>query len=58
MTYIDNPDNKKILLQTVEKLYTKPMLSGDESKSPIKINSKDFTDIMAKLTDAINAIKK
>ena len=58
MTYIDNPDNKKILLQTVEKLYTKPMLSGDESKSPIKIDSKDITDMMSKLTKAINTIKK
>lgn len=54
----DNPDKKKLLLQTVEKLYTKPILSSDESKSPIKIDSKDFTDIMSKLTDAISAIKK
>lgn len=54
----DNPDKKSLLLQTVEKLYTKPILSGDESKSPIKIDSKDFTDIMSKLTDAVSAIKK
>lgn len=54
----DNPDKKKLLLQTVEKLYAKPILSGDESKSPIKIDSKDFTDMMSKLTDAISAIKK
>lgn len=54
----DNPDKKKLLLQTVEKLYSKPILSGDESKSPIKIDSKDFTDMMSKLTDAISAIKK
>lgn len=54
----ENPDKKKLLLQTVEKLYTKPILSSDESKSPIKINAKDFTEIMTQLTEAINAIKK
>ena len=40
-----------------KKLYTKP-ISGDESKSPIKIDSKDITDMMSKLTKAINTIKK
>ena len=54
----DNTDKKKLLLQTVEKLYAKPILSTDEVKSPIKIDSKDFTDIMSKMTEAINTIKK
>ena len=49
---------KKLLLETVEKLYTKPILSTDEMKSPIKIDSKDFADLMGKLTDAISTIKK
>ena len=54
----ENPDKKQLLLKTVEKLYTKPILSSDESKSPIKINTKDFTDIMAQLTEAVKAIKQ
>lgn len=54
----ENNDKKKLLLETVEKLYTKPILSTDEMKSPIKIDSKDFADLMGKLTDAINTIKK
>ena len=54
----ENPDKKQLLLNTVEKLYTKPILSSDESKSPIKINTKDFTDIMAQLTEAVKAIKQ
>lgn len=53
-----NIDKKQLLLKTVEKLYTKPILSSDESKSLIKINTKDFTELMTKLTDAINAIKR
>lgn len=54
----ENLDKKQLLLKTVEKLYTKPILSNDESKSPIKINTKDFTDIMAQLTEAVKAIKQ
>jgi hypothetical protein len=54
----ENNDKKKLLLETVEKLYTKPILSTDEMKSPIKIDSKDFADLMGKLTDAISTIKK
>ena len=54
----ENNDKKKLLLDTVEKLYTKPILSTDEMKSPIKIDSKDFADLMGKLTDAISTIKK
>ena len=54
----ENLDKKQLLLKTVEKLYTKPILSSDESKSPIKINTKDFTDIMAQLTEAVKAIKQ
>ena len=54
----ENPDKKKLLLQTVEKLYTKPILSSDETKSPIKISTKDFTDVMAQLTEAVKAIKQ
>lgn len=53
----EDTDKKQLLLKTVEKLYTKPILSSDESKSPIKINTKDFTDIMAQLTEAVKAIK-
>lgn len=54
----ENLDKKKLLLDTVEKLYTKPVLSSEELKSPIKIDSKDFAELMGKLTDAINTIKK
>lgn len=54
----ENLDKKQLLLNTVEKLYTKPILSSNESKSPIKINTKDFTDIMAQLTEAVKAIKQ
>lgn len=54
----ENNDKKKLLLETVEKLYTKPILSTDEMKSPIKIDSKDFAELMGKLTDAISTIKK
>ena len=52
-----DPDKKQLLLKTVEKLYTKPILSSDESKSLIKISTKDFTDVIAQLTEAVNAIK-
>lgn len=54
----ENLDKKKLLLDTVEKLYTKPVLSSEELKSPIKIDSKDFAELMGKLTDAISTIKK
>lgn len=53
----DNADRKNLLLQTVEKLYTKPLVSKGETLSPIKINSKDFIDVMTNLTEAIKAIK-
>lgn len=54
----ENSDKKTLLLQTIEKLYTKPILSNDEAKSPIKISTKDFTDVMAQLTEAVKAIKQ
>lgn len=53
-----NTDKKALLLQTVEKLYTKPILTKGESSSPIKINPKDFTELMGKLTETVKAIKK
>ena len=53
----DNVDKKNLLLQTVEKLYTKPIITKGESISPIRINSKDFTKVMTNLTEAVKAIK-
>lgn len=53
----DNTDKKNLLLQTVEKLYTKPLVAKGETLSPIKIKSKDFMDVMTNLTEAIKAIK-
>ncbi len=54
---VENTDKKNLLLQTVEKLYTNPIIAKGETASPIKINSKDFTEMMSKLTEAIKAIK-
>lgn len=53
-----NNDKKALLLQTVDKLYTKPIISKEDSSSPIKIDSKGFTELMEKLTEAVKAIKK
>lgn len=53
----DNTDKKNLLLQTVEKLYTKPLVAKGETLSPIKIKSKDFMDVITNLTEAIKAIK-
>lgn len=54
----DNVDKKNLLSQTIEKLYTKPIVSGIESTTSIKINSKDFVEVLSNLTDAIKLIKK
>jgi methyl-accepting chemotaxis protein len=54
----NNTDRKNLLLQTVEKLYTKPLVTKSETLSPIKIKSKDFIDVMTNLTEAIKTIKK
>lgn len=53
----DNTDKKNLLLQTVEKLYTKPLDGKGENFSPIKIKSKDFMDVITNLTEAIKTIK-
>lgn len=53
----DNADKKKLLLQTVEKLYTKPIAEKGEPSSPIKISSKDFKEIITSLTEAVKAMK-
>jgi len=53
----NNADRKNLLLQTVEKLYTKPLVAKGESLSPIKMKSKDFMDVMTNLTEAIKTIK-
>lgn len=53
----DNVDKKNLLLQTVEKLYTKPIITKGESIPPIRISSKDFTKVMTNLTEAVKAIK-
>ncbi len=53
----DNTDKKNLLLQTVEKLYTKPLVAKGETLSPIKIKSKDFMDVITNLTEAIKTIK-
>lgn len=53
----DNIDKKNLLLHTVEKLYTKPLVAKGESLSPIKIKSKDFMEVITNLTEAIKAIK-
>ena len=50
----DNTDKKNLLLQTVEKLYTKPIVAKVESDSPLKISSKDLKDV---ITEAFKAIK-
>lgn len=54
----DNSDKKKLLLQTVEKLYAKPIAEKGETSSPIKINSKDFKEVITSLTEAVKAINK
>lgn len=53
----DNSDKKNLLLQTVEKLYTKPLVTKGETLSPLKIKSKDFMEVITNLTEAIKTIK-
>lgn len=53
----DNTDKKNLLVQTVEKLYTKPIIAKGETASPIKISSKDFKEIMSDFTETVKAIK-
>lgn len=53
----ENPDKKNLLMQTVEKLYTKPIVAKGETASPIKISSKNFTELMSNLTETVKAIK-
>lgn len=53
----ENTDKKNLLLQTVEKLYTKPIVAKGESASPLKISSKDLADVITNLTEAVKAIK-
>ena len=54
----DNEDKKNLLLQTIEKLYSKPIIYNSNSQSSIKINSKDLTELLTNLTEAIKAIKQ
>ena len=51
----DNADKKKLFLQTIEKLYAKPLMEKGEA-SPIKISSKDFKEVITDLTEAVKAI--
>ena len=53
----DKSDKKNLLLQTVEKLYTKPLVAKGDTLSPIKIKSKDFMDVITNLSEAIKTIK-
>lgn len=53
----DNVDKKKLLQQTVEKLYSKPLVEKGETNSPIKISSKDFKEVITSLTEAVKTIK-
>lgn len=54
----NNPDKKELLLQTVEKLYAKPIVTKEDTSSPIKISSKDFKEVISSLTEAVKAINK
>ena len=54
----ENSDKKNLLLQTVEKLYTKPLVDKGVTPSPIKIKSKDLMDVITNLSEAIKTIKK
>lgn len=54
----DNIDKKNLLLQTVEKLYTKPLVAKGDTFLPIKIKTKDLMDVITNLTEAIKTIKK
>lgn len=53
----EKDENKRtLLLQTVEKLYTKPAFSTKEEPS-IKFKTKDFVDLADKLVEGIKAVK-
>lgn len=54
----DNDDKKNLLSQTVEKLYAKPVMTDTDPSASININSKDFTEMISKLAEAIKVIKK
>ena len=46
-----------MLLQTVEKLYTKPIVAKEETASPLKISSKDLAKVISDLTEVVKTIK-
>lgn len=49
-------NKRKLLLQTVEKLYTQPTFNTKEEPS-LKFKSKDFVDLADKLVEGIKAVK-
>lgn len=53
----DNEDKKNLLSQTIEKLYSKPIMSNSNPQSSIKINDKDFAELLTNFTEAIKTIK-
>ena len=52
-----NADKKNLLLQTVEKLYTKPIVAKEDTASPLKISLKDLNKVITDLTDTVKTIK-
>ena len=52
-----NEDKKNLLLQTVEKLYTKPIVTNEDTTSPLKISSKELTKVISDLTEVVKTIK-
>lgn len=52
-----NVDKKNLLLQTIEKLYTKPIVTKEDTTSPLKISSKEFTKVISDLTEVVKTIK-
>lgn len=52
-----NEDKKNLLLQTVEKLYTKPIITNEDTTSPLKISSKELTKVISELTEVVKTIK-
>ncbi|MBO5614247.1 MAG: hypothetical protein J5905_07070 [Prevotella sp.] len=53
----NNADKRNLLLQTVEKLYTKPIVAKEETASPLKISSKDLAKVISDLTEVVKTIK-
>ena len=54
---LDKEDKKNLLSQTIEKLYSKPIMSNSNPQSSIKINDKDFAALLTNFTEAIKTIK-